>query len=225
MSSNKGLGATNHFEAGGFISSSPGVKHPDIQHHFLPLAVNYDGTSPQLCHGYQVHVGPMRPTSRGSIQLRSNNPMEGPKITFNYMKTDQDKNEMREGIRLTREILAQPAFKSFAGKELSPGEGVQSDAEIDAFVRKNGESAYHPACSCRMGNDEKSVVNSKGKVHGMENLRIVDASIMPSIVSGNLNAPTIMMAEKIADDIRGKVALAKEDKTFWVHPDWQNKQR
>jgi choline dehydrogenase len=225
MSLKKGLGATNHFEAGGFIRSSPGVKHPDIQHHFLPLAVNYDGTSPQLCHGYQVHVGPMRPTSRGYIQLRSNNPMEGPKITFNYMKTDQDKNEMREGIRLTREILAQPSFKSFAGKELSPGEGVQSDAEIDAFVRKNGESAYHPACSCRMGNDEKSVVNSKGKVHGMENLRIVDASIMPSIVSGNLNAPTIMMAEKIADDIRGKVALAKEDKTFWVHPDWQNKQR
>ena len=225
VSTKKGLGATNHFEAGGFIRSSPGVKHPDIQHHFLPLAVNYDGTSPQLCHGYQVHVGPMRPTSRGYIQLRSNNPMEGPKITFNYMKTDQDKNEMREGIKLTREILAQPSFQSFAGKELSPGEGVQSDAEIDAFVRKNGESAYHPACSCRMGNDEKSVVNSKGKVHGMENLRIVDASIMPSIVSGNLNAPTIMMAEKIADDIRGKVALAKEDKTFWVHPDWQNKQR
>ena len=225
MSLKRGLGATNHFEAGGFIRSSPGVKHPDIQHHFLPLAVNYDGTSPQLCHGYQVHVGPMRPTSRGYIQLRSNNPMEGPKITFNYMETDQDKNEMREGIRLTREILAQPSFKSFAGKELSPGEAVQSDAEIDAFVRKNGESAYHPACSCRMGNDEKSVVNSKGKVHGMENLRIVDASIMPSIVSGNLNAPTIMMAEKIADDIRGKVALAKEDKTFWVHPDWQNKQR
>ena len=225
MSVKNGLGATNHFEAGGFIRSSPGVKHPDIQHHFLPLAVNYDGTSPQLCHGYQVHVGPMRPTSRGYIQLRSNNPMEGPKITFNYMKTDQDKNEMREGIRLTREILAQPYFKSFAGKELSPGEGVQNDAEIDAFVRKNGESAYHPACSCKMGNDEKSVVNSKGKVHGMENLRIVDASIMPSIVSGNLNAPTIMMAEKIADDIRGKVALAKEDKTFWVHPDWQDKQR
>ena len=225
MSLKKGLGATNHFEAGGFIRSSPGVKHPDIQHHFLPLAVNYDGTSPQLCHGYQVHVGPMRPTSRGYIQLRSNNPMEGPKITFNYMETDQDKNEMREGIKLTREILAQPSFQSFAGKELSPGEGVQSDAEIDAFVRKNGESAYHPACSCRMGNDEQSVVNSKGKVHGMENLRIVDASIMPSIISGNLNAPTIMMAEKIADDIRGKVALAKEDKTFWVHPDWQNKQR
>ena len=225
VSTKKGLGATNHFEAGGFIRSSPGVKHPDIQYHFLPLAVNYDGTSPQLCHGYQVHVGPMRPTSRGYIQLRSNNPMEGPKITFNYMKTDQDKKEMREGIRLTREILAQPAFQSFAGKELSPGEGVQTDEEIDEFVRKNGESAYHPACSCKMGNDEKSVVNSKGKVHGMENLRIVDASIMPSIVSGNLNAPTIMMAEKIADDIRGKVALAKEDKTFWVHPEWQNKQR
>ena len=225
VSTKKGLGATNHFEAGGFIRSSPGVKHPDIQYHFLPLAVNYDGTSPQLCHGYQVHVGPMRPTSRGYIHLRSNNPLEGPKITFNYMKTDQDKKEIREGIRLTREILAQPAFQSFAGKELSPGEGLQTDEEIDEFVRKNGESAYHPACSCKMGNDEKSVVNSKGKVHGMESLRIVDASIMPSIVSGNLNAPTIMMAEKIADDIRGKMALAEEDKKFWVHPDWQNKQR
>ena len=187
--------------------------------------MNYDGTSPQLCHGYQVHLGPMRPTSRGYIQLRSNNPMKDPKITFYYMETDQDKNEMRERIRLTREILAQTAFQSFAGKELSLGEGVQKNEEIDEFVRKNGESAYHPACFCRMGNDEKSVVNPEGRVHGMENLRIVDALIMPSIVSGNLNAPIIMMAEKIADDIRGRVALAKKDKIFWVHPDLQNKQR
>lgn len=225
MSTKKGLGATNYFMEGGFIRSSSGFKHPDIQYHFLPLAVNYNVTSPQLCHGYQIHLGPMRPTSRGYIQLRSNNPMEDPKITFYYMETDQDKNEMRERIRLTCEILAQTAFQSFAGKELSLGEGVQKDEEIDEFVRKNGESAYQPACSCRMGNDEKSVVNPEGKVHGMENLRIVDALIMPSIVSGNLNAPIIMMAGKIADDIRGRVALVKKDKIFWVRPDLQNKQR
>ena len=130
--------------------------------------------------------------------------MKDPKITFYYMETDQDKNEMRERIRLTREILVQTAFQSFAGKEFSLGEGVQKNEEIDEFVRKDGESAYHPACLCRMGNDEKSVVNPEGRVHGMENLRIVDALIMPSIVSGNLNAPIIMMAEKIADDIRGR---------------------
>ena len=121
MSTKRKLSATNHFEAGGFIRSSPGVKHPDIQHHFLPLAVNYDGTSPQLCHGYQVHVGPMRPTSRGYIQLKSNNPMEGPKITFNYMETDQDKNEMREGIKLTREILAQPSFQVLQARIITRG--------------------------------------------------------------------------------------------------------
>ena len=220
-----GLGATNHFEAGGFIRSAAGVKHPNIQHHFLPLAVNYDGTSPQLCHGFQVHVGPMRPTSRGQVRLRSNNPGDVPSIVFNYMKTEQDRKEMREGIRLTREILAQPAFEIFAGAELSPGKDVESDREIDEFVRKSGESAYHPACSCRMGKGEEAVVNSKGQVHGLEKLRIVDASIMPSIVSGNLNAPTIMLAEKIADDIRGRIPLPKEQKNVWLHSDWVNEQR
>ena len=187
--------------------------------------MNYDGTSPQLCHGFQVHVGPMRPTSRGQVRLRSNNPGDVPSIVFNYMKTEQDRKEMREGIRLTREILAQPAFEIFAGAELSPGKDVESDREIDEFVRKSAESAYHPACSCRMGKDEEAVVNSKGQVHGLEKLRIVDASIMPSIVSGNLNAPTIMLAEKIADDIRGRIPLPKEQKNVWLHSNWVNEQR
>jgi choline dehydrogenase len=220
-----GLGATNHFEAGGFIRSEAGVKHPDLQYHFLPMAVRYDGKSPASCHGFQAHVGPMRPTSRGNLKLRSADPKVPPVIRFNYMSTEQDRKEMRAGIRLTREIFAQKAFDRFRDDELSPGIAVQTDAEIDEHIRVNGETAYHPSCTCRMGNDGMAVTDTAGRVHGVANLRVVDSSIMPDVVSGNLNVPTIMMAEKLADAIRGRAALPKSDAPYFVHPHYQTQQR
>ena len=220
-----GLGATNHFEAGGFIRSHAGIEHPNIQYHFLPIAMNYDGSKAQNCHGYQVHVGPMRPTSRGLVWLGSRGPRDNPKILFNYMATDTDRLEMREAIRLTREILTQPSFKPLNGEELSPGCHVQKDEEIDAFVRGFGESAYHPSCTCAMGEGEFAVVDNAGLIHGTNKLRVVDASIMPSIVSGNLNAPTIMIAEKIADMINGNKPLVPIDAQVWQHPNWGLLQR
>jgi choline dehydrogenase len=220
-----GLGATNHFESGGFIRSHAGVAHPNIQYHFLPIAMNYDGSTAQKCHGFQVHVGPMRPTSRGRVRLGSNDPTSAPKILFNYMSTEIDRLEMREAIRLTREVLNQPALTSLSGEELLPGIAVQTDEEIDSFVREYGESAYHPSCTCAMGKGKLSVVDNSGRVHGLKGLRVVDASIMPSIVSGNLNAPTIMMAEKIADVIRKKGALPPIHAKTWENPDWESLQR
>lgn len=220
-----GLGGTNHFEAGGFIRSEAGVRHPDLQYHFLPMAVSYDGSSPATCHGYQAHVGPMRPTSRGSVTLKSGDPSQHPRVIFNYMQTEQDRKELRAGIRLTREIFQQDAFEPFRGEELAPGPAVTSDADIDSFVRAKGESAYHPSCSCRMGEDDMAVVDGAGRVHGVDGLRVVDASIMPDVVSGNLNVPVIMMAEKLADTIRGRAPLQREDVPVWVHPDYQTAQR
>jgi choline dehydrogenase len=220
-----GLGATNHFETGGFIRTEPGVVHPDIQFHFLPMAVSYDGTAPASQHGYQVHVGPMRPTSRGAITLKSANPREYPRVLFNYMQTEQDRKEMRNGIRLAREIMAANAFAPYRGEELAPGPASQADEEIDAFVRTNAESAYHPSCTCRMGTDAMAVVDKDAKVHGIEGLRVVDASIMPDVISGNLNVPVIMMAEKLADSIRGRTALPPEHVPVWVHPNYQTAQR
>lgn len=220
-----GLGATNHFESGGFIRSEAGVKHPDLQYHFLPMAVRYDGKAPATGHGFQAHVGPMRPTSRGYVRLRTANPADAPTIRFNYMSTEQDRKEMRAAIRLTREIFSQPAFDPFRGEELSPGPSVQTDAEIDAHIRANAETAYHPSCSCRMGEDGFAVTDGVGRVHGVDGLRVVDASIMPDVVSGNLNAPTIMMAEKLADAIRGRTALARSTAPFFVHPDYMTHQR
>ncbi len=210
-----GDGASSHFEAGGFIRSRAGVPHPDLQYHFLPIAINYDGRSPAGGHGYQAHVGPMRPTSRGHIRLRSADPSMPPEILFNYMMTEGDREEMRAAVRLTREILSQPVFDEFRDEELAPGEAVQTDAEIDAFVRARAESAYHPSCSCRMGIDDESVVDGEARVHGVENLRVIDASIMPSIVSGNLNAPTIMLAEKLADAVRGRPPLESSTAPFF----------
>ncbi|MFO1352612.1 MAG: choline dehydrogenase [Gammaproteobacteria bacterium] len=206
----RGLGATNHFEAGGFIKSQPGVEQPDLQYHFLPIAMNYDGSHAQSTHGFQAHVGPMRPTSAGYIALRSSNPADPPAILFNYLRTEGDRREMRAAVRLTREIFARPAFDPYRGAELAPGSTVQTDADIDAFVRAHAESAYHPSCSCKMGEDVLAVVDGNMRVHGVENLRVVDASIMPSVVSGNLNAPTIMLAEKAADIILGAPPLAPE---------------
>jgi choline dehydrogenase len=222
-----GLGATNHFEAGGFIRSDIGVEHPDLQYHFLPMAVSYDGTSSATCHGYQAHVGPMRATSRGQVTLRSDNPRDYPSIQFNYMSTEQDRKEMRAAVRLTREIMAQDAFKPYRGEELAPGPQVTTDDQIDAFIREMGESAYHPSGTCKMGiaDDDKAVVDEELKVHGVENLRVVDASIMPSIVSGNLNAPTIMLAEKAADVIAGKSPLPASTAPVYRSENWQSSQR
>ncbi|OOG79283.1 choline dehydrogenase, partial [Hydrogenophaga sp. A37] len=219
-----GLGATNHFESGGFIRSEAGVKHPDLQYHFLPMAVRYDGSATVEGHGFQAHVGPMRSTSRGHVRIRSASHRDAPEIRFNYMSTEQDRKEFRAAIRLTREVFEQRAFNRFRAEELSPTAQVQSDAEIDEHIRHQAETAYHPSCSCRMGHDDMAVVDGAGRVHGVQALRVVDASIMPLIVSGNLNVPTIMMAEKIADAIKGQ-ALPPSDAPAWVHPHWQTLQR
>nr|WP_315496764.1 choline dehydrogenase [uncultured Rhodoferax sp.] len=220
-----GLGATNHFESGGFIRSEAGVQHPDLQYHFLPMAISYDGSAPASFHGFQAHVGPMRPTSRGSVKIKSVSPKEAPRILFNYMATEQDRKEMRAGIRLTREIFRQQAFDRFRGEAVSPKDDVQTDAEIDAHIREHAESALHPSCTCRMGSDEMAVTDGSGRVHGVAGLRVVDASIMPDVVSGNLNAPTIMLAEKMADTIRNKTALPRSSAPFFIHPSYETQQR
>jgi choline dehydrogenase len=223
----RGLGATSHFEAGAFIRSRAGIEHPDLQYHFLPIAVNYDGSNPQKTHGFQAHVGPMRPTSAGRVSLRSADRREPPSILFNYMATEGDRQEMRAAVRLTREIFAQRAFDPYLGPELAPGAEVDTDAEIDAFVRARAESAYHPCGTCKMGpdSDSSAVVDGACRVHGIEGLRVVDASVMPSITSGNLNAPTIMLAEKAADLIRGRPPLDPLDVPVHIAPDWAKHQR
>ncbi len=197
-----GLGATNHFEAGGFMRSGPSEPYPDIQFHFLPAAMSYDGTSRVQQHGFQAHVGPMLPRSRGAIRLRSNDPMQAPQIKFNYMSDPADWRVFRAAIRAARRIFAQPALAAVSGKELSPGADAQSDAELDEFVRNHAESAYHPCGTCRMGSDGDAVVDSAGRVNGVAALRVVDSSVFPHIPNGNLNAPTIMLAEKLAAAIK-----------------------
>jgi choline dehydrogenase len=222
-----GLGATNHFETCGFIRSRAGEKYPDIQYHFLPIAVSYDGKSLASEHGIQAHVGPMRSKSRGHVRLAGNDPLAPPRITFNYMSHEEDWRDMRACVRLTREIFAQPAFAPYRGREIQPGAEVVSDQAIDAFIREKVESAYHPCGTCRMGaaNDPASVVTPDTRVIGIDGLRVVDASIMPQITNGNLNAPTIMMAEKAADMIRGKDPLAASNARAYVAADWETKQR
>jgi choline dehydrogenase len=222
-----GLGATNHFETCGFIRSRAGIAYPDIQYHFLPMAVAYDGSSLAQEHGFQAHVGPMRSKSRGWVRLRSREPLDKPRILFNYMSHPDDWIEMRACVRLTREIFAQRAFDRYRGRELQPGEGVQTDAQIDDFIRAKVESAYHPSCSCKMGaaDDATAVVDPETKVRGIERLRVVDSSIMPSVTTGNLNAPTIMLAEKAADHILGRGMLPAEDAPFYTAPNWQHTQR
>jgi choline dehydrogenase len=222
-----GLGATNHFEAGGFIRSRRGIKYPDIQYHFLPMAVTYDGTSLAQEHGFQAHVGPMRSQSKGWVRLRSSNPADKPRIFFNYLSREEDLVEFRACVRLTREVFSQPAFDRYRGREIQPGTAVQTDEQIDEFVRQKVESAYHPSCSCRMGDvsDPMAVVDPETRVRGLEALRVVDSSIMPSITTGNLNAPTIMLAEKAADHILGKGMLAPSDAPYYLAPNWQTSQR
>ncbi|MBN9511183.1 MAG: GMC family oxidoreductase N-terminal domain-containing protein, partial [Alphaproteobacteria bacterium] len=222
-----GLGATNHFESCGFIRSRAGIRCPDIQYHFLPLAVSYDGSSLAQGHGFQAHVGPMHSKSRGSVRLASADPAAKPRVRFNYMSHPDDWEEMRACVRLTREIFAQPAFDRYRGEELQPGAAVQSDAEIDAFVRAKVESAYHPCGTCRMGraDDPRAVVDPECRVIGVEGLRVVDSSIMPSVTTGNLNAPTIMIGEKGADHVLGRTPLPAANAPAYVAPDWETAQR
>ena len=218
-----GLGATNHFETGGFIRSRPGVAFPDIQFHFLPLAVTYDGSSLAREHGFQAHVGPMRSKSRGWVRLASRDARDKPRIRFNYLGHADDLAEFRACVRLTREIFAQPAFDRYRGREIQPGKDVVTDPQIDAFVRAKVESAYHPSCTCRMGRigDPMAVVDPEARVIGVEALRVVDSSIMPSITTGNLNAPTIMLAEKLADRILGRPPLPPSTAPHYAAPHWR----
>lgn len=210
-----GLGATNQFEAGGFIRSDERFEWPNIQYHFLPIAVDYNGSNPIKFHSFQAHVGSMRSPSRGRIHVKSKDPRQAPSILFNYMSTEQDWEEFRAAIRITRDIFSQPALAPYCGKEISPSLKYQTDAELDSFVRQYAETAFHPSCSNKMGSDDMAVVDNEGRVHGMEGLRVVDASIMPIIITGNLNAPTIMMAEKIADAIRGKKPLPRANVDYF----------
>ncbi|BAU72037.1 choline dehydrogenase [Metapseudomonas furukawaii] len=214
-----GLGASNQFEAGGFIRTRPEFAWPNIQFHFLPVAINYNGSKGVQEHGFQAHMGSMRSPSRGRIHLKSRDPRQHPSILFNYMSHEQDWQEFRDGIRLTREIMAQPALDPYRGRELSPGVDKQSDAELDDFIRNHAETAFHPSCSCKMGTDDMAVVDGQGRVHGVDGLRVVDASIMPEIITGNLNATTIMMAEKIADRIRGRQPLPRSTARYYVAGD------
>lgn len=211
-----GIGASNQFEAGGFIRSSEKFAWPNIQFHFLPVAINYNGTNAVEVHGFQAHVGSMRSPSRGRVKLASIDPHQHPNILFNYMSTEQDWEEFRSAIRITREIMAQPALDAYRGEEISPGKHIQSDEELDAFVRERAETAFHPCGTCKMGTDEMAVVDGEGRVHGMENLRVIDASIMPLIITGNLNATTIMIAEKLADKVRGIKPLPKSQAKYYV---------
>lgn len=221
-----GPGATNNFESAAFIRSKAGVQYPDIQYHFLPLAVRYDGKVAAEGHGFQAHVGPMRSASRGSVTLRSGDPGEKPKIRFNYMSDPQDWADFRTCIRLTREIFAQEAFAPFRRHEIQPGEAVQTNAELDAAIMEHAESAYHPCGTCKMGavDDPMAVVDPETRVIGVEGLRVADSSIFPRITNGNLNAPSIMVGEKASDHILGR-SLPRSNAEPWIHPDWAHSQR
>jgi len=220
-----GLGASNHFEAGAHIRSRAGIVYPDIQFHFLPLAISYDGKSLAQGHGYQVHVGTKRSKSRGWVRLSRSDPMATPRVCFNYMSHEDDWLEMRACVRLAREIFAQPAFDPFRGRELAPGTDCVADEAIDAFIRQKVESAYHPCGTCRMGSDAQAVVSPDCRVNGIESLRVVDSSIMPQATAGDLNAPTIMLAERAADIIAGKPMLVAETAALPVDSDWETCQR
>jgi choline dehydrogenase len=209
-----GPGATNHFEAGGFIRSNEDVAHPNLMFHFLPLAIRYDGSAPAAAHGYQVHVGPMYSDARGSVKIVSTDPRMHPALRFNYLSTDQDRREWVEAIRCVRAILGQPAFAPFDGGELSPGPAVETDEQILDWVARDGETALHPSCTCAMG----SVVDPETmRVYGVDGLRVVDASVFPYVTNGNIYAPVMMVAEKAADLIRGDTPLPAEPVGFYRH--------
>ncbi|MGB0384945.1 MAG: choline dehydrogenase [Ardenticatenaceae bacterium] len=214
----KGAAATNHFEAGGFIRSNDEVPYPNLMFHFLPLAIRYDGTSPSGGHGYQVHIGPMFSDARGSVKIKSTDPKIYPSLRFNYLSTAQDRREWVEAIRCARNIMNQPAFNQFNGGEISPGPDVHSDEEILDWVAKDGETALHPSCTCKMGLDPMSVVDPNSmNVHGLQNLRIVDASVMPYVTNGNIYAPVMMIAEKAADLILGNTPLPPAAAAYYKH--------
>jgi choline dehydrogenase len=222
----QGPGASNQFESCGFIRSAAGVDYPDIQFHFLPIAVRYDGKAAAEGHGFQAHVGPMRSVSRGAVTLRSADPSDDPVIRFNYMSEDSDWVDFRRCIRLTREIFEQDAFAPYAKHEIQPGAAVQSDDDLDDFIREHAESAYHPCGTCKMGraDDPEAVVDPKGRVIGVDGLRVADSSIFPRITNGNLNAPSIMAGEKIADAVLGR-RLPPDNAAPWLHPEWRTAQR
>lgn len=221
-----GHGASNQFESAAFIRSRAGLTYPDIQYHFLPIAVRYDGQAAAEGHGFQAHTGPMRSVSRGQVTLKSADPAEAPSIFFNYMADPSDWQDFRKAIRLTREIFAQEAFKPFVKHEIQPGEALQTDAELDGFIRDHAESAYHPCGTCKMGaaNDPMAVVDPETRVIGVDGLRVADSSIFPRITNGNLNGPSIMTGEKASDHILGR-SLPPANEIPWVHPDWETQQR
>jgi choline dehydrogenase len=213
-----GLGATNHFEAGGFVRSNDEVAYPNLMFHFLPVAVRYDGSAPAGDHGYQVHIGPMYSDARGSVKVVTTDPRTHPALRFNYLSTDQDRQEWVEAIHVARTILSQPAFGPFDGGELSPGPQVETDEQVLDWVRREGETALHPSCTCRMGTDDLSVVDPRTmKVRGLEGLRVVDASAMPYVTNGNIYAPVMMLAEKAADLIAENTPLDAEKVEFYRH--------
>jgi choline dehydrogenase len=223
----KGLGASNQFEACAFIRSRAGIEYPDIQYHFLPIAVRYDGKAVATGHGFQVHTGPMRSKSRGSVTLRSGNPADAPVIRFNYMSHPDDWEEFRACLRLTREIFGQEAMAPHVKSEIQPGQALQTDAELDAFIREHAESAYHPCGTARMGraSDPMAVVDPECRVIGVEGLRVADSSIFPQVTNGNLNAPSIMVGEKAADHILGRTPLPASNLEPWINPNWRTAQR
>ncbi|AOS98040.1 Oxygen-dependent choline dehydrogenase [Microbulbifer aggregans] len=221
----RGLGASNHFESNGYIRTRAGLKWPDIQYHFLAGAIAYDGSSAVKGHGFQVHLGCNKPRSRGWVKLKSADPAQAPEMFFNYLQHEEDKQDFRIALHLTREIFAQEAMDPYRGKEIAPGPDVQSDDEIDNWLAESAETAYHPAGSCRMGTDEMAVVDPECRVRGVENLRVIDSSIMPTVTNGNLNAPTIMIGEKGADHVLGKGMLASSDAESYVADSWESRQR
>ncbi|MEP3114909.1 choline dehydrogenase [Nisaea sp.] len=222
-----GLGATNHFESAAFLRSKAGVEYPDIQYHFLPVAIRYDGKAPAKSHGFQAHVGPMRSKSRGTVTLRSADPNDAPVIQFNYMSHEDDWADFRHCIRLTRNIFGQDAFTPYRGREISPGDDVASDEALDEFISEAVESAYHPSGTCRMGavDDKMAVVDPECRVIGVEGLRLADSSIFPRIPNGNLNGPSIMVGEKASDHILGKTPLPSSNKQPWINPRWETSDR
>ncbi len=222
-----GMGASNQFESAAFIRSKPGVPYPDIQYHFLPIAVRYDGKAAAEGHGFQAHTGPMRSVSRGRVSLASADPAADPLIRFNYMSQDSDWEQFRTCIRLTREIFAQEAFKPFVKHEIQPGADAQTDAELNAAIAEHAESAYHPCGTCRMGSvdDKDAVVDPQARVIGVDGLRVADSSIFPRITNGNLNAPSIMVGEKVSDHLLGLDPLPRANDAPWNHPNWQVSQR
>jgi choline dehydrogenase len=215
----RGPGATNHFEGGGFACSNDDVTYPNLMFHFLPIAVRYDGSSPASGDGYQVHIGPMYSDARGSVKIRSTDPTEKPALRFNYLSTDQDRREWVEAIRVARHILGRPAFDPYNGGEISPGPAVETDEQILDWVRKDGETALHPSCTARMGTDARSVVDPLTMgVHGVDGLKVADASAMPYVTNGNIYAPVMMLAEKAADLILGNAPLAPQPVDFYRRP-------